>query len=390
MLKGMALMQGRLGTVRGGQTTLRSAGARRGVVWVTVALALVALMGAAALTIDLGRRALAIQRTQEVADAAAMAAAGQLPDTSSASVRLAQVASANNEANPWPQITINSDADVTYYAPGDEVPDYGVLESDECAVAVTAHANAEYGFGKVAGLDEMQLTRQATALVRPGGTSTCIFANDENEHALIFPADGLQVSGFVHSNGGIDINGMNAVFNDLVEYFNVLRDPSGTTTYKRGIRKWDKRDWPIDYIADDFAPYDVVIEGDWDLKTDNVTLAPGNYFVNGDVIIRGNNLIAEDCTIVATGSIYFRGLNPKMTPHDKDVALYSLTGDIIATADGTELDGIVFAPLGHIDYLGNGQRVVSLLADTISFHGDDVSITAVAGLYLLGRVRLIK
>lgn len=390
MPKGMALMQGWLGTIRGEQSTLRSAGARRGVVWVTVALALVALMGAAALTIDLGRRALAIQRTQAVADAAAMAAAGQLPDTSSASVHLVQAASANNDANLWPQITISSDADVTYYGPGDEVPDYGVLESEECAVAVTAHADAEYGFGKLAGLDQMQLTRQATALVRPGGGSTCIFVNDENEHALIFPADNVQVSGFVHSNGGIDVTGSNITFCDIVEYFNVHRDTSGTTTYKRGVRRWDKRDWPIDYTADDFAPYDMVIEGDWELKTANMTLAPGNYFVNGDVIIRGDNLIAEDCTIVATGSIYLRGLAPRITPHDKDVALYSLTGDIIATADGTEVDGIVFAPLGHIDYLGNGQRVVSLLANTISFYGNDVSLTAVAGLYLLGRVRLIK
>ena len=390
MPKGMVLMQRQLRTIRGGQIALRSAGARRGVVWVTVGLALVALMGMAALTIDLGRVAVAVQRAQGVADAAATAAASQLPNTTLANARLTDALSANNETNSWPQVTITTSEDVTYYAPGDDIPDYGVLDSDEYAAAVTAHVDGEYGFGKVAGLDQMHVTRQATALVRPGGGSTCIFANDENEHALIFPADGVEVAGFVHSNGGIDVSGRNIVFNDLVEYFNVLRDPSGTTTYKRGIRRWDKRDWPIDYTADDFAPYDTVIEGDWDLRTDNVTLAPGNYFVNGDVIIRGNNLIAEDCTIVATGSIYFRGTAPKMTPHDKDVALYSLTGDIITMADDTEIDGIIFAPQGHIEYLGSGQRVVSLIADTIALYGNDVSVTAVAGLYLLGRVRLIK
>ena len=123
MPKGMVLMQRQLRTIRGGQIALRSAGARRGVVWVTVGLALVALMGMAALTIDLGRVAVAVQRAQGVADAAATAAASQLPNTTLANARLTDALSANNETNSWPQVTITTSEDVTYYAPGDDIPD---------------------------------------------------------------------------------------------------------------------------------------------------------------------------------------------------------------------------------------------------------------------------
>ena len=69
---------------------------RRGIVLVMVAFGLVVLMGMAALTVDVGRTALAVQRVQSVADATAMAAALQLPDTASANTSLLAALAANN------------------------------------------------------------------------------------------------------------------------------------------------------------------------------------------------------------------------------------------------------------------------------------------------------
>ncbi|MCK4324093.1 MAG: hypothetical protein KAW89_06145, partial [Armatimonadetes bacterium] len=111
---------------------------------------------------------------------------------------------------------------------------------------------------------------------------------------------------------------------------------------------------------------------------------------NGSVKFKGNFLVAEDCTIVATGSIHLAGNAPKFAPHAKSVSLCSLGGDIYTTAPGAEADGILFAPTGHIDYLGGGQRVVSLIAQTIAFYGNATDVTGVAGTSLFPKVRLIQ
>jgi len=344
----------------------------------------------AALTIDVGRLCIAAQIAQDTVDAAALAGASQLPSYSAAWHEAGLYVAANNEGHGF-QVQITPEEDgVVHYGPGQMVPGYGELGEKSHALAVTGQVEVAYTFARVFGLEAAIITRSATAMQDPGDTPTTVFANNESAHAIIFSGDGVEVNGLVHSNGGIDVTGDNTTFHDPVEYFNILRDPSGTTTYEAGCEQHPKRDWPINYTASDFEPYDYIIDGDWEPTTANLTLAPGNYFVNGNVKFRGDYLVAEDCTIVATGNIHLAGNAPTFTPHDKDVSLYSLQGDITTTADGTEVDGILFAPNGHIDYLGEGQRTVSLIAQTISFYGNNVDITGVPGTSLLSDVRLIK
>ncbi len=365
---------------------------RKGVVIAIAAVALIALLGMAALAIDVGQLCVAAQVCQDTVDAAALAAASQLPDLTKAGAEAGLYVAANNEGHGF-QVELGLEdgfSGVVHYGPGETVPSYGQLDSKTHALEVTGQVEVAYAFAKIFGLESGLITRSGTAIQEPGDIPTTIFADSETEHSIVFSGDGLEVTGLVHSNGGIDVTGNNAMFHNPVEYFNVLRDPSGTTTYQGGCEQHEKREWPIDYTASDFEPYDYIIDGDWEPTTANLTLAPGNYFVNGNVKFRGDYLVAEDCTIVATGNIHLAGNAPRFSPHDKDVSLYSLQGNISATASGGEVDGILFAPNGHIDYLGGGQRVVSLIAQTVSFYGDDINITGVPGTSLLSKVRLIK
>ena len=356
-------------------------------VWVLAAL--VALLGMAALTIDIGQLVIAAQFAQNTVDAAALAGVSQLPDLTETATETGFYIEANNEEHGF-DVALSSEHGMVYRAPGETVESYGQLSDDEHALTVTGEVEVRYIFAPVLGLESATITRSATALQAPGDMPTTIFAHHENEHAIIFSGDDLDMTGLVHSNGGIDVNGVNAMFHGPVEYFNVLRDPSGTTTYEAGCQRHNKREWPIDYTATDFEPYDYVIEGNWEPTTDNLTLAPGNYFVNGSVKIKGNFLVAEDCTIVATGTIHLAGNDPKFTPHDQSVSLYSLGGDIYTTAPNAEVDGILFAPTGHIDYLGGGQRIFSLIAQTVSFYGNATDVTGVEGTSVLPKVRLIR
>jgi len=361
----------------------------RGVIMVYVAMALFALLGAAALAIDIGRLVVGAQVAQNTVDAAALAGVSQLPELTEATTETGFCIEANNEGGRF-DVALSSENGIVHWVPGETVEGYGQLPDDEYALRVTGQVEVSYIFAPALGLESATVTRSATALQLPGDMPTTVFAHHENEHAIIFSGDDLDITGLVHSNGGIDVNGINALFHDPVEYFNILRDPSGTTTYEAGYRQHDKREWPIDYTASDFEPYDHIIDGNWEPTQDNLTLAPGNYFVNGSVKIKGNFMVAEDCTIVATGSIHLAGDAPKFTPHDKNVALYSLLGDIYTTAPGSEVDGILFAPTGHIDYLGDGQRTVSLIAQTVAFWGNTADVTGIAGTSLIPKVRLIQ
>jgi uncharacterized membrane protein len=90
---------------------MSSANAKRaGVVGAWVIVAFVALAGAAAMSLDLGRLVLSAQRCQDVADSSALAAATQLPYEAPARAAALRTAQANaTDGAGWPVECTNSD-----------------------------------------------------------------------------------------------------------------------------------------------------------------------------------------------------------------------------------------------------------------------------------------
>ncbi|MGC9320365.1 MAG: pilus assembly protein TadG-related protein, partial [Armatimonadota bacterium] len=134
----------------------------RGIVTGWVVVALVALLGAAALAIDIGSLVVAAQRCQDVADSAALAAAASLPGaTEVRTVALETVSANNTEALGW-QVTC-SEADVQMLSPG-EVVSNEPLGPFAYGVEVTVHAPVDFGFARVLGLEGVTAHRSAVAV----------------------------------------------------------------------------------------------------------------------------------------------------------------------------------------------------------------------------------
>ncbi len=142
-------------------------GPRSGVASAWVVTALVALLGAAALVVDLGRLVLAAQRCQDVADSAALAAARELPSgTSARTAALKMVAANNSEGCGWPVQC--EDSDLQFFPPGSSpVSGEPALGPYAHALRVTVHAQVDYSFARILGIRGATAQRSATVLRAP-------------------------------------------------------------------------------------------------------------------------------------------------------------------------------------------------------------------------------
>ncbi len=143
---------------------------QRGAILPLVVIMLTALLGVAALTVDIGLLAIAAQQAQDVADAAALGAVAEVPDYTSARATASSLVDANNESGAAFEATCSSaNGDIAFWAPHEVIPDYGALGSSTYGVRVTVHIPVEYVFAPVLGLTGATVTRSSTALrVRAG------------------------------------------------------------------------------------------------------------------------------------------------------------------------------------------------------------------------------
>ncbi|MGD9498401.1 MAG: pilus assembly protein TadG-related protein [Armatimonadota bacterium] len=137
----------------------------RGVATVWVAVALTSLLGAAALSIDIGMLVLAAQRSQDVADSAALAGAQRLPYESEVRAIALETVQANNvDAVGWEVACTN--ADIRILSPG-EIAGSVPLGPWSYGVEVTVHGPVQFGFARVLGMNTATAHRTAVAIRGP-------------------------------------------------------------------------------------------------------------------------------------------------------------------------------------------------------------------------------
>ena len=166
----MSVMSKSGGADRSSLSELRN---RRGVAGTWVSVALITLLGMAALVVDVGKLTIAAQRAQDVADSAALAGATRLPNTDAARATALRTVMSNNTEGAG-MTSYCSSEDVSFYNPTDAIPDYGDLGPWSYAMTVTARVPVEYGFARVVGVGSAVAERSCTVMRAPSrGVPIC-------------------------------------------------------------------------------------------------------------------------------------------------------------------------------------------------------------------------
>jgi hypothetical protein len=360
---------------------------------------MLALLGMAALVIDIGRVAVAAQQVQAVMDAAALAGAAKLPAQSDAEASLQHTISANNTLSTAWMVSCAPSNDMVYYEPGETVPDYGALEDDEHAIEVTGHATVDYGFAKIFGVDSATVTRSATAKAKAvGNAGTGIFFANETSRskwAIIISGSDHYVDGTIHSNSKVKFTGRNQTIAGDVEYLHEFRMVGSGHDVQGDAVESTVQPWPVDYTWEQFdqGPWDYVVYGNLH-HSGGETIAPGRWRVYGDFHVSGSGFSCHDCLIVVDEDIRFTGSDhilDRVTLVARDDIVFTgsmrryswfvdnlfafalKSGNSALRVSGSKTDsyGILFAPNGELSYTGSRHELHhgGLIANDIDING---------------------
>jgi hypothetical protein len=364
----------------------------------TVAVALIVLLGCAALSVDIGMLAVAASRAQSTADMAALAAASDTINGQSIEMRrrVSEIIAANNQAY-LVQLVCDVD-DILVYGSGSSIPGYGDLNTGQEAVQVTVRLPVEMCFSRALGINVRDVVRSAVALrTPPAGGDAVIFAGSSRsgENGYHMSGQRARIGGAVHSNTAIQISGGYGIYSGLVEYRGKFADSGQNNVYQQGVRVGRIEPLPITYTPEDFGPYDYEIRSFGSSQAYYV-VPPGVYRVHGEVRISGEHTIMDNVTWVADGQIIISGKACHYTANRLGMFAYSLdTGsNAIQVSGGSNgCIGTLFAPNGTAHFSGGSMTTTygAIVAQTVEISGADFCLMSPTGASGGGAlVKLVK
>ncbi len=312
----------------------------RGVIIPLVALVLVVLLGAVALTVDIGRLAIAAQITQDVADAAALAGGVALPDYLDAEPEALLLVNGNNEsAQQAFQVTCSADdGDIAFWGPNEEVPAFGPLGAAAWAIRVTVHLPVSYTFARVLGLEGATVARSCTVVRMPVGGMpiTPIWINYQTDYQYgqvqqLLMADGPHYENAPGSFGWLEPpSGDSNLFLELLRGYNLTPEQITGNYVSTGdiataypglaVGQWRKA---LDTAPDGLARMDRALEEPWtdDTFDDFQSSNPRLFIVPMCEYLGGSGSGAE-FAIRAFGAFYIESIGSYQPP-------YHITGRFI-------------------------------------------------------------
>ena len=358
-----------------------------GAIPVLVALSLTVLFGFIALTIDFGMMAACKQSMQSAADAASLAAAGDLTSNNGGLV----------------QSTAR-----TYAALNGFDPDEGGIDlevrTERDAVTVIIRKELQMGFSAVlTGVQTRTVSAAATAEAISifGGCPYALFAGRRIEDSgigITVTGNNIQINGNIHSNSDIDMQ--HAVLSPGSVATAVRNVNPASNGWKANSIALDMPSFPSFETAMSRMPGYVRIDGDVVMKQggfqklvqsalDQYTAQGGStqtlyneglcIHVAGNLTFRGNNSSTYyadyPITLVVDESINLNGA-PLNSSGDAPLYIMSKNGDITVNGGGETLTGILFAPKGNVTLNGNDALFVGqIVAQNIRKAGGKITVT---------------
>ena len=318
------------------------------------AFVLTILVSISAIVIDGGYVAAEHQKLQNVADAAALAAAQELPDTVKAESTAKEYARLNgvDESN----IAVSfSDADKV--------------------VKVVGNKNIQLLFARVMGFDNKMTTVSSSAemasvgdafnytvfsgsktvTLTMNGSSQTIDGSTHTNYSFVANGSKLTITGECEAVNIITVNGSQINIDDRVPHAEYIEMPDFSETIRLQAEKAGQ-----------------AFVGNKTFNGSEIEVDEPIY-VQGNVTVNGSQFKGKGC-ILATGSITFNGSNLNQTSEDA-VCFYSQNGDITINGSNAKLDGILYAPKGSVTMNGSNQTVNGrIIANTVTFNGSNLNI----------------
>jgi Flp pilus assembly protein TadG len=330
-----------------------------------VAASMIALFAMGAFVLDVGQWYLTHRQLQSAADAAALAAAQDLPNSP---------ATAQTDATTYVSKNI-SGATVTVTTPYQG-------SSNEIQVKLTKTVSSI--FGGAVGLNSVNVTASAAATKLGSTAKTMVFASDTACSPAPVTVNGNNsiFNGGVHSNGYMLINSNNTQFNAPVTYGGPntcnYTDNGNNNQYQPGDPSRDAKQepWPVDYSS--LYPSictlpdgnGLVHHGDIQFNNNNTTIQSGVWCSDGQIAINGNSL-SGNVTFIAK-SFNLSGNSENFTPYSTaNGLLFYQTGSTSMVINGNSFvnNGSIFCPNGPVVFNANSGTVTGFL------EAKDVTIT---------------
>lgn len=328
------------------------------------ALLMPLFLGLGAIAVDIGYWYVVRKEAQDAADAAALAAARELPNRNAAVASAITYVKANMPDAPNPSVEFPYIPDDSGSGGGGE-PDYTKIE-----VTVT-HSTGTF-FGRLFGLLNPTVSRRAVA-ERVEGGRLAIYAHEYRciEDALVLRGDNQQIRGHVHSDGTYEVQGRGS-YTTMGTYRAADYDPGCTPSIDSGNSfggnpsptASSRMSWPEFFTVSDFEDYGCTnpLAGEIKIDQDGARIPDGVYCadkftVDANDVTGRITVIARQITIEGDGNSftpYTEGLlffvPPNVTvPSEDDGPVPEETcskdmQDLEVSGAGVALQGIVFDP----------------------------------------------
>lgn len=364
---------------------LQRGGGRGGGVLIIAVFALAALLGCAALTVDVGRVGVEQLRLQGFCDAAALAGGAALPVVAGAKDAAAAYYQVNRTGSTTPvtgggTYSIGGDTVVVTTPYSDAYTTAQGWDADDL-VKVTATHPFPMTFARALGTETVNVVRSAVALRAGSGQGNwgtgqaCLFALDQG---FSLACNTFKVAGSVAANSDIDIN-LNTVWigNTLhaknacnltglqirggfrLEYGQTYKITCNNADIRQIVKTpqvdltppltWNPANYATDFDIDRY------FNGDLNIIDSKVITEPGTYYVSGNLNINANNTFTNNSTFIVGGSVNINTNNLTLGYHENFTSFYLLGGGTInLNQNNVTVNGNLYAPNGYI-YCGSNN-----------------------------------